>query len=178
MIATAVRAPDLIEAVLGFRQWRLRDGRLLSLQCDEPWLRPTLVARCLRGTHPDADAPAHDCACGLHAWYQQPPRLASAGTSDLVAGAIVLWGRMELHGGGMRAQFARLVALELPLTRGAKRRRVIEIAERLGVAAVPHRRLKEVAREHGAPIPDALKPPRTVPEELNTPFLFRRRLPQ
>ena len=39
----------------------------------------------------------------------------------------------------MRGKHARIVALELPLLAGRKRRAVIEAAERLGVPAVPHR---------------------------------------
>jgi hypothetical protein len=55
---------------------------------------------------------------------------------------------------------AQVVALELPLSLGAKRRSVREIADRLGVAAVAHRRLRSVARERGVPVDASLRPPR------------------
>jgi hypothetical protein len=57
-----------------------------------------------------------------------------------------------MHATGMRAEHARVLALELPLSRGRKRRGVVEVAERLGVPAVRHRELKAVAAEHGSPL--------------------------
>jgi len=37
---------------------------------------------------------------------------------------------------------------------------VLEIADRLGVAAVTHRQLRSVARQQGVPIDASLRPPR------------------
>jgi hypothetical protein len=150
-------APDLIEAVVGFRQWRLGPGGLLSLHCAEPWPSATLEARCLHGRHPDRAAPVQSCCCGIYAWYQQTPRLASAGTADLVCGAVVMWGQIELHATGMRAQHARIVALALPFGRN-KRRALVEVADRLGVLALPHAAVARAADREGAPVPDFLKP--------------------
>jgi hypothetical protein len=78
------------------------------------------------------------------------PRTASAGTPDLIGGVVVLWGRVELHATGMRAEHARVVALELPLSRGRKRRNLVEVAKGLGVPAVRHRELVAAAAEHGS----------------------------
>jgi hypothetical protein len=80
----AVGAPDLIEPVIGFRQWRMAGEGLLSIACDERWPEATLVARCVAGgnlgAHPDRAAPVSDCSCGIHAWYEPCPRTASAPT--------------------------------------------------------------------------------------------------
>lgn len=76
---------------------------------------------------------------------------------------------MELHGTGLRAEHAEIVALELPLSLGAKRRSVLEITDRLGAVALPHRRLRSVAREHGVPLDRSLRPPR-VREPVLTPW--------
>jgi hypothetical protein len=65
---------------------------------------------------------------------------------------------MELHGTGMRAQHVMVVALALPLTHGAKRRRIVSIADALEAEAVPARRLAAAARRHGEAIPWELKP--------------------
>jgi hypothetical protein len=151
------RAPDLIEPVVGFRQWRLGGQGLRSIVCDETWREATLVARCLAGGHPEEAAPATACSCGVHAWYELTPRTASA-ASDYVAGAVLLWGAIELHATGMRAQHCRIVALALPLSRWGKRRRVVDVAQRLGVPAVRHRDLRAVARQHGAPVATDLRP--------------------
>jgi hypothetical protein len=146
-------APDLIEPIVGFRQWRLCEDGLRSLACDYVWPAAEIWATCLDGGHP---APEHACACGIYAWYAPCPLTASA--ADYVAGALVLWGRVELHATGMRGERARIVALALPLSHGRKRRRLIAVAACFGVPAVPHRALTPIARLHGAPMPKALRP--------------------
>jgi hypothetical protein len=160
-------APDLIRAVIGFRQWRLRDGGLWSLHADERWGRGLLTAHCLgKDAH---DAPQKDCTCGWYAWYGPPPRTASTATPDLVAGAVALWGHVELHAHGMRAQHAMIVALALPFSRGAKRRALLDVARQLEVPAVPARRLKAAALEHGDVIPRRMRPPDTTPNKRAAP---------
>ncbi|HWK28960.1 MAG TPA: hypothetical protein VNS09_20530 [Solirubrobacter sp.] len=157
------RAPDLIEAVIGFRQWRMEQpGVLLSLHSSEVWEHATLRARCPVGH--DHEVPGPACSCGIYAWYRPCPRTGSAGTRDLVAGAVALWGEIELHATGMRASHCRIVAFALPLSHGDKRRRLLETADALGVPAVPHRELRRVAARHGAAVPDQLKPRRASVE--------------
>jgi hypothetical protein len=155
-----VPTPDLIEPVIGYRQWRLHDGALWSPYFEMRWRRGVNTAHCAApGSHPEG-APAHACSCGLHAWYRPCPRLGSAAASDLVAGAIVVWGAVELHPTGLRAQHAMVVALALPLASRAKRRRVCEVASALEVAAVPARRLAAAARACVRPVARTLVPPR------------------
>jgi hypothetical protein len=84
--------------------------------------------------------------------------MASAGTPDFVAGAVVAWGRVEVHATGMRAEHARIVGLEQPLTYGGKRRELDTVAEHLGVPVVPHSRLAAVAMAHGQPLDPYLRP--------------------
>jgi len=153
-------APDLVHPVVGFRLWRVDDAGLWSLYHDERWCRGRQTARCAAGrlAQHDEPSPAHSCTCGIYAWYEPCPRLAWAGSDTLVGGAVVLWGRMELHGTGMRAQHAMVVALALPLTHGAKRRRIVSVAESLEADTVPARRLIAAAKRHGEPIPCELKP--------------------
>jgi hypothetical protein len=152
--ASARSAPDLIHAVIGFRHWRFDDHGLLSLTRDHRWRGTECVATCT-SSH---QAPVNDCACGIYAWYDPCPRTSSV--SDHVAGAVIVWGRVELHATGMRAQNARLVALALPLSRWGKRRKVVAIAEYFSVPAVPHRALRYVALAHGRPVPSHFRPPR------------------
>jgi hypothetical protein len=151
-------APDLIHAVIGFRQWRLRDGALWALHADDRWQRGVQTARCTNGSGHAEPAPKHDCTCGLYAWYAPTPRTASAATKDLVGGAVALWGALELHPRGMRAQHAMVVALALPLSRGVKRRRLLAVADALEVPAVPARALRATALECGALLPPSLRP--------------------
>jgi hypothetical protein len=119
-----------------------------------------MTARCATGAHDPACTPFPGCTCGIYAYYEPCPRTASAMTRDLVGGAVVVWGRVEAHATGMRAEYARIVGLDLPLARGPKRHAVTRAAERLGVPAIGHRELKNVALANGAPFPASLRPPR------------------
>ena len=159
-------APDLITAVIGFRQWRLRDGALWSLRAEDPWHRGVHTAHCPVQAH---DAPANGCTCGIYAWYSPTPRGASALTPDLVGGAVALWGHVELHAHGMRAQQAMVVALALPFSWGAKRRQIRAVADALEVPAVPTRRLRAAALAHGEVIPRRMRPPDTTPNKRAAP---------
>jgi hypothetical protein len=161
--AAPVAAPDLIEPVIGYRQWRMRDGALWSPYAEMRWARGMNTASCAAPGPLHADpAPASGCTCGLYAWYRPCPWLASAGAPDLVAGAVALWGAIELHASGMRAQHAMVVALALPMTRAVKRRHVIEVARALEVPAVAARRLAAAARACGRTPDDALVPRRSA----------------
>lgn len=154
----AAGAPDLAWPIVGFRQWRLVDGVLKSMFVAGDWLDAEQHARCYAGCHGDWEIPAKFCSCGIYAYYDPVPRMASAGTRELVAGVVVLWGQIELHATGMRAEHARLVALELPISRGRKRRALATVAERLSVPAVSHRRLATAAADDGLPLGSALRP--------------------
>ena len=159
-------APDLTVALVGFRQWRLEDGAFMSVYDGAGWTDGCLTAGCDRGHRPE-EVPAKNCSCGVYAYYDPCPRTASAATPDLIGGAVVVWGRIEAHIYGMRGERTRIVAVELPLSRGRKRRAVIEAAERLGVPAVPHRSLKSVALHHGEVLAPALRPKKTLTRAAN-----------
>ena len=159
-------APDLIVPLVGFRQWRVTAGTLASMYDGSSWPGGCLTAECDRA-HSPHEVPAKDCSCGVYAYYDPCPRTASSATPDLIGGAVVVWGRIEAHIYGMRGEHARIVAVELPLSRGRKRRAVIETAELLGVPAVTHRSLKAVALEHGAVLRPALRPKKTVTRAAN-----------
>jgi hypothetical protein len=152
-----VRAPDFVEPLIGYRQWSLHDDALWSPFVAYMWARGVNVADCASADGHLDPAPAHDCACGLHAWYRPCPRLGYA-TPDHIGGAVAMWGEVELHASGMRAQFATIVALVLPLAHTTKRRRLGAIADALEVEAVPARQLVETARHHGLPIGSGLAP--------------------
>jgi hypothetical protein len=154
-------APDLINPLIGFRQWRLAERTLNSMFSHTHWPDAHATARCRIGRHEPTYAPEKSCTCGIYAYYEPCPRTASAMTSDLLGGAVILWGRIEIHATGMRAQHARIVGLELPLSRGRKRRAVVQAAECLGIPAVSHRELTAVALAHGMPLQRSLRPPRT-----------------
>ncbi len=69
----------------------------------------------------DDHSPAPDCSCGLyamHPWPEQTSEVAGSllGGGELaipVMGIVEAWGRIEVHGDGIRAEFARPHALVL-----------------------------------------------------------------
>lgn len=156
-MSPAIAAPDLIVPVVGFRQWRLDEGCLHSPFAGRPWLSSEQHAVCEAGGHADTGAPVKACSCGIYAWYSPCPLLSSV-MSSLVAGVVILWGRIELHATGMRAGHARIVGLELPVSRGRKRRELERVARRLGVPVVRHLELRTLAGEHGLPVTRLLRP--------------------
>ena len=162
-------APDLISPVIGYRQWRVHDGELRSVHTWDRWKPRAMTAQCHAGKQHAEPPPVKDCSCGLYARYTPFARTASAGTPDLVAGAVALWGHLELHAHGMRAEQAAIIALALPVLPGPKRRRIVAAAQALGVPVVPARRLRAVALRQGAPIPRSMRPPDTTPNKRAAP---------
>jgi hypothetical protein len=149
-----------MDPIVGFRQWRLSEGVLWSLYSGVRWSTAELRATCSAGQHDPTVVPSKGCSCGIYACYDPCPLMASAGTPDFVAGAVVVWGRVEIYATGMRAEHARIVGLEQPLTYGRKRRELDTVAAHLSVPVVPHSRLATVAMAHGLPLDPCLRPTR------------------
>ena len=159
-------APDLIVPLVGFRQWRLTAGALESMYDGSSWPEVASPLGATGGTAPTR-CRSRTAAAACTRYYDPCPRTASAATPDLIGGALVVWGKIEAHMYGMRGKHAGIVALELPLSRGRKRRAVIEVANLLGVPAVPHRSLKTIALEHGEVLRPALRPKKTLTRAAN-----------
>lgn len=162
-------APDLIQPIVAFRKWMLVGDELLSPLARTPWGAEPLRARCLprpswvgrnwhRVSPHSGPAPDPACTCGLYALFA-PHRLWGSRGPGLVPGAVVLWGRIEIHDGGMRAECARIVALALPsFFAPSAKAAVLDVADRLGVEAVPPRRLRSAAERYGRSLPPSLLP--------------------
>ncbi len=162
-------APDLIGVVIGFRQFEVRHGQLWSVLAPHRWTPGPDTATCMAPNRHEEPVPAKHCTCGFYARYTPPARTASLTTPDLVGGAMALWGRIELHAHGMRAEHAAVVALALPFSYGRKRRELLLAAASLGVPAVPARRLVAAATTHGEIIPRQMRPPDLAPNKRAAP---------
>jgi hypothetical protein len=149
------QAPDLLEPVVGFRRWLLREGRVASPRTREPWTPEPLRARCPVAGHA---APAPDCTCGIYAALRPAPRW-DVDPWGFVAGAVVLWGRLEVHRSGVRGEYAQAVLLAIPpLASPARRREIREAAASLGAEVVLARQLDAAARRFGGTLPHSLLP--------------------
>jgi len=158
--APEIAAPDLIEAVVAFRAWRVVDGALLSPFIPCRWEGPVMHAECYpanrallfgRGwlTEPH-DPPDPDCRCGIYA-YHRPGTQPYYGEFQWVDGVVAVWGRLEAHRDGLRAEHARVCAL-------GRRPGAEAIARRLGVDLVEPGDLEAAAARYGAPLPASLVP--------------------
>ena len=165
--ASELLAPDVTQPLVGYREWVLVGDELLSPLARIPWDGEPMQAECLpscrgaRGLWREAsehEGPAPDpgCACGIYALFT-PPRKSGRDRLALVRGAVVLWGRIELHHRGMRAEFAQLVALAVPSSRRSAKA-VRDHAKRLGVQAVRANDLQPAALTHGRPLEPSLIP--------------------
>ena len=156
-------APDLLEAVIAFRGWRVADGALLSPLAEERWTG-VVRARCrpeLRSPgapdHPPDQAPHPDCRCGLHAYHAPGPPCRRR-TSAAWSGSSPVWGRLEVHPEGVRAEVAQVRALGLsPRWSSWQRAAVREVARELDVPLVEEAALAATASEFGAPLPVGLR---------------------
>lgn len=139
----------LRDPVVGFRVWNVETDRLAPIASADPWTTGTVEASCRR-YGPDHDAPVASCGCGLYALHEVPDRVPGS-----VRGAVVMWGRLLVHQAGVRAQFARPIAVargDLPAER------LDELAATYGVAIVDEDMLPTAASEWGRVVPVCERP--------------------
>lgn len=164
------RAPDFVEPLIAFRSWRVVDGALTSPYVPQRWDASVVEAHCHRGgverfRHSDEllpyehVSPHPECRCGIHAYFE--PRSAVAGVDyRRVLGIVAVWGHVEVHPEGLRAQFAQVRALgDSPGFSGWHRADVAAIAEQLDVPFVSEQSLAARAAEFGSQLPERLRRP-------------------
>ena len=152
---------DVVRPIIGYREWVLVGDEILSPLARTPWAAGPMQAECLpscreaQGLWRKAEAhseppPAAGCVCGIYALFT-PSRSRGRERIALVRGAVVLWGRIELHRRGMRAEFARIVTLALPSSHRDSDA-VFQVARLLDVEAVRARDLPAAAQAYGDPL--------------------------
>lgn len=117
------------QPVVGWRLWRLHDGRLRSWVVQQEWEPGTNEARCLTDGHVVslvssergrcAHSPGADCKCGLWAIWDfgacaRKAREESApwDRRDIVIGLVAGWGTVAIHGEeGFRCQYGAVRCL-------------------------------------------------------------------
>jgi hypothetical protein len=162
-----IEAPDLIEPVVGFRDWRAVDGKLISRHLPFEWSARTMRAECYRGggfafasdvSAAVHRAPGRDCRCGIYAYYRPEGEFPIVDARG-VTGIVTVWGEIEAHADGLRAEYARVEALGV-YQHWTRRRKleVAAIAELLDVELVDQRELERAASSYGSAIPQDLLP--------------------
>src|SRR6202035_3934498 len=106
------------------------------------------------GSGHDAPAPSDVCSCGLHAYHD--PQSAAGGD---VWGAVLAWGKIEVHADGLRSQWQRpLVIAPRAGIQKHKLEQIPHVAERYGVHSAVSYQVEGVARQYGSTIPIELIP--------------------
>jgi hypothetical protein len=180
-------APDLIEPVVGFRNWRIlrtgpARGELSSPYFPVTWSEPVMRAECRRWRTPESlldaphAAPQPECGCGIRA-YHTPTGNFSKFDYRAVSGIVTVWGRIEIGADEMRAELAQVEALAV-YSRWSRRQRdaVQEVAANLGAELVDLRELGAAAASYGAPPPASLladPPPKGIRDRFVALFTAR-----
>lgn len=196
MIGPEIQAPDLTEAVIGYRRFNLElrsqhNYHLVSPHTSEPWPTVERTARCnktisservvLDGIRPKAhSAPQKDCGCGIYAYFEPCPisertdrymhmNPYSGPAPTEVEALVSVTGRIEVHARGLRAQRARICALGMNSTlSGSEREGLAAIAALFGVPVVPQAELPRIASEFGGDVPASLRPEPPSPQAAQT----------
>lgn len=114
------------------------------------------------------DAPHPDCECGLYAYFDIHRENNPHNLKPDVWGAVVAWGRVEVHQSGFRAEYAEPVAFGYsPRDAYEDVRRIEAVAGELGLPFVTFDELEAEALKHGQlvteemrPVPPLIAPPR------------------
>jgi hypothetical protein len=150
-VTDTLEAPDLIEAVVAFRKWRVVDGRLRSLYEPVFWLDPLQRADCRahnRG-NPPHEAPRSGCTCGIYASHEPDYEFPTVDHRG-VSGIVTAWGNIEVHADGIRAEWVQVEALSA-YDRWTRRQTdaVRAVAEDLGSDIIDLYDLEAVAGRYG-----------------------------
>jgi len=146
-----VEAPDLIDPVVAFRNWRIVDGRLRSVYEPVFWLDPMQRADCRaeHRHHPPHEAPASGCTCGFYASHEPDYEFPTIDYRG-VSGIVTAWGNIEVHADGIRAEWVQVEALSI-YERWTRRQTdaVRAVAEDLGSDVIDLYDLEAAAARYG-----------------------------
>jgi hypothetical protein len=143
------RVPDLIEPVVAFRTFRAMGARLRSPYRKVFWDDRVLSAVCECSHGSSHRAPSPGCNCGIYATFRPQYDFARIDYRGVV-GIVSVWGRIEVHRDGMRAEHARVEALSVYGRWHRRQKRAVStIAKELGVELVALEELEWVAGRYG-----------------------------
>ena len=112
-----MQAPDLLEPLIGFRWWhREASERLISPLRLCEWIPGTNEAKCRPAAHEQVtshSAPHPDCHCGIYAYhcFSDLQTELDYHFPHAIPGVIALWGIVQAYAGGLRGQYAQLLAV-------------------------------------------------------------------
>lgn len=168
--------PVVTSPVIGYRSWRIvqdpfnvPNALTPRFRGSVPWRPGTNTARCQKDL--SHEAPVSDCMCGLYAYHDAGLTGADYVNGNVLVGAVVGWGAMEVYADGWRAEYARIVALANTVH---SERTIREVAALYDVPVLPvavavggrvsWSPLVREAERHGETLHDSLLPEKVVHE--------------
>lgn len=159
--------PLLQGKVLGYRAWSLNGYRLGSMNqhIDAAWTLGVNEAKCqmdklswaFTENAACAHAPGKQCHCGFNAWHDVIN--VGATREAPVVGAILGWGKIEVHARGFRSQFAQPVAISWnPRQAWEDVEKIKAFASEIDIPCVRFDQLADEASKFGKPIHESLRP--------------------
>jgi hypothetical protein len=169
----AKREPVRAVPLLAYRAFRADAyARLRAWNLSYAWSPGVNRARCV--TCNSHRAPVHNCECGLYGRFGSAhvpefddyPRQEKHTGFVYVLGAVALWGQVEVHADGARAEYAAIVAVARPDAAAlrddpeadAYLALLDRVADRYDVPLVPRASLEFEALRWGDPVTPDLKP--------------------
>jgi hypothetical protein len=108
---------EALRPAVGWKVWRVEDGRLVSVLYGDPWpVDEPVRAVCRRAVHVSHEAPSPSCECGIHAGRELGAwgHYLAVGAEARVFGRVLLWGSTVEGTSGWRAALARPVEIFVP----------------------------------------------------------------
>jgi hypothetical protein len=108
---------EALRPAVGWKVWRVHEGRLLSVLYGDPWpVDEPVRATCRRHVHVAHEAPAIGCECGIHAGRELHAwdHYLAVGAEERVFGRVLLWGAVLEGASAWRGQLARPVEIFVP----------------------------------------------------------------
>lgn len=167
--------PVFSKKVLGYRNFLLNEyGELCSCGVGShiKWMPGENRARCInKNPFQKADhiAPNKDCQCGLYCVHNCDQLWSAySGNQNSICAAITGWGKIEVHEGGFRSEYAEIVLLAIDSTRGPIIAEQINKSSSLyNVGVVDITELIDKSKEFGDSLPDNVVPKGTTELDMN-----------
>lgn len=171
-----MRAPDLTQRIIGYRQWVVNSRLELKAvgvgDKAEPWKPGPQRAKCLvylsEMNLPCIPVVDVNCHCGFYALHKlkDAEQYGGYATTSTVQGIVSAWGRVAVHDSGFRAEYAEIVAIICPdekvekVEQGNYRFPALYrgVASKYNVPLIEYKYAEEFAREFGAEVPKELYP--------------------
>lgn len=162
-LSATVQAPDFISPMHAFRDWRITADGFCSPRTGAIWTRRVMRAQCRPQTAEDYVRPAHEapgfgCTCGIHAYYELSDAASKVDWRG-VSGIVTVWGHIEAHAMGLRAECVRIEALGV-YHRWTRRQKeaVAGVAYDLGVEVLDLYELRGAGVRFGIALPTSVVP--------------------